>query len=108
MARRAGRPAKLTADARTLHAIKTLASRAYTQAEVAIFFGVARSTFMQFLATSEEARTAWDRRMSLFRVELRRAQFRMAENGSDLKLAWLGKQYLGQTDRRRSAPPTRR
>lgn len=70
-----------------------------TQADIASWFGVSRPTIERRVAEDPEFREAMERGYARGRISLRRRQIQRAEAGGDVMLIWLGKQYLGQTDR---------
>lgn len=70
-----------------------------TQAETALILGVSEKTFERFLATFTAAREAWDSGVANGKMSLRRRQFAMAEENVAMAI-FLGKNYLGQSDRR--------
>lgn len=55
------------------------------------------------LKRDAEFREVYDAAREKGRTSLRRMQWNRAKNGSTAMLIWLGKQYLGQTDRVESA-----
>jgi hypothetical protein len=77
--------------------LEKLAAMHCTREEVAGFFGIAVKTVQRRLKESRYA-DAWERGIARGRVSLRRAQFRVAENGNPTMLIWLGKQWLRQSD----------
>lgn len=85
------KPAKEMVDP---NEVRALAAIGATQKEIANFFGVSR----QFIAkhySADIAKGHEDVKMSI-----RRAQIKNAINhGSNAMLIWLGKQYLGQSDK---------
>lgn len=71
-----------------------LASIGCTGEEIATYLGCSRTTiFARFSDCLEKGHTDQ-------RVSLRRKQFELAMQGDKTMLVWLGKQYLGQADRR--------
>lgn len=70
--------------------------------EIASFFGVHPSTLWRRMEAVPEIREAFEQGKHYGRVSLRRLQFAGAARGgpgSAALLIWLGKQYLGQTDK---------
>lgn len=90
--RKAGRPKKeikLTPE----HLVSELAKIGCTAEEIATVLGVARSTlYERFPDAIEKGRAEG-------KTSLRRAQFTTAMAGNAVMQIWLGKQYLGQTDK---------
>jgi len=41
----------------------------------------------------------WDMKSAMGKMSIRRLQFEKAKEGNTTMLIWLGKQYLGQTDK---------
>lgn len=62
--------------------------------ECAYFFDIPRQTLYE----DEEFREAWERGKANARMSHRRLQLKQAKK-SDRMSIWLGKQYLGQTDK---------
>ena len=74
------------------HVLK-LAQLQCTDTEIAAFFECSRDTIKRrFSAVIQQGRDKG-------KLSLRRMQFRAAEDGNAAMLIWLGKQYLGQSDR---------
>ena len=88
---------KLIADEKTLRLIRAIAGVKATQREAAYHFGVALSTFEEFLAVPE-VREAWDggQEGDAF-ISLRRNQFELSKKNPQMAIH-LGKVYLGQKD----------
>ena len=80
-----------------LDEVEKLAAMHCTREEVAGFFGVALKTIQRRFSERRYA-DAWERGWARGRVPLRRAQFRVAENGNPTMLIWLGKKWLGQRE----------
>jgi len=78
-----------------LDKLEKLAAMQCTQEEAAGFFEVARETLNRKLR-QRQYREAWERGRLTGRISIRRKQF---QKNSDTMLIWLGKQYLGQSDR---------
>jgi len=72
--------------------VEMLASRFWTNVEIAAFFGVDEGTirkgYSEILIKGRQ----------IGKGKLRDLQWRAAEKGNTSLLIWLGKQYLGQTD----------
>jgi hypothetical protein len=99
-----GRPPILEPDDRTLSQLRNLRLIQCTIEEAAAVLGVHRSTLHEFLVRHEEARNAWECGKYEGRASLRRKQFKLAETNPTMAI-FLGKQYLGQRDRRELAGP---
>lgn len=94
-----GRPSSLTLDAATLRKLMSAAAIMCTKAEAAAVMDVSESTLKRFLADHPEANEAWISGGASGRASIRRMQWRSASAGSARMQIWLGKQYLGQSDR---------
>jgi hypothetical protein len=85
-----GRP-KIEIDA---DQVKKLAAMQCTNVEIAAFFncdeGTIRKRFSDVLSKGRETG----------KISLRRMQWQSAEKGNTSMLIWLGKQYLGQSDKK--------
>lgn len=96
--------------------LEALSASFCSQNEIAAFFGVHQTTLAQRLRDSPDHRMAYERGVARAIVNLRRRQVDMAlgrepevdKDGKVLQpgrppntrmLVWLGKQYLGQSDR---------
>lgn len=98
---KAGRPkgtTKLQPDEATLKTIGGLGRIQVTTKEGAAWFAVSEPTFLKFLADNPEARAAFDEGKQVGLTSLRRTQFRLAEKNAAMAI-FLGKNYLGQTDK---------
>lgn len=80
-----------------------LAKLRCTEVEAASAFEVSVSTFNRFLADFSKANEAWVNGAGNFCISLRRKQIQAADAGNVTMLIWLGKQYLGQTDKQQIA-----
>jgi hypothetical protein len=73
--------------------VEMLAARFWTNVEIAAFFGVDEGTirkgFSEILAKGR----------GIGKGKLRDLQWRAAESGNPTMLIWMGKQYLGQSDK---------
>jgi hypothetical protein len=78
--------------------IETLAQLGATQIEMARFLGVAHST-LEYKLQQPEFREAYDRGLGNLHMSLKRKQVEMALAGDRTMLIWLGKNYLGQSDK---------
>lgn len=94
-----GRPRKLLPDEQTLNRVRGLASIFCTLAEAAKVLGVTEKTFIEFLNMFTAAREAWDEGQAGGKVSLRRQQVAMAQDNVAMAI-FLGKNYLGQSDKR--------
>lgn len=95
---RQGRPFSIIPDEETLKKVRGLARIQATKEEAAAVFGIALSTFYQFLKDWPEAAEAWDSGAAEGKASLRRTQFKLAEKNAQMAI-FLGKNYLGQTDK---------
>jgi hypothetical protein len=101
MIKKQGRPrgsTKLKPTDEVLKHIKSLARLQCTQPEAASFMEVSLATFERLLRDHEKAREAWNSGREYGKVSLRRMQWKAAERSTAM-LIFLGKQYLGQTDK---------
>jgi hypothetical protein len=77
--------------------VQKLAAMQCTNVEIAAFFdvdeGTIRKRFPEQIAKGKE----------IGKMSIRRAQFNLATGGNATMLIWLGKQYLGQTEKLESA-----
>lgn len=65
-----------------------------THKECAAFMGIPEGT----LANREDFTTAYKKGLEVGKISLRRLQFKQAEKSPAMAI-WLGKQYLGQTEK---------
>lgn len=93
-----GRPCKLHPTDDILKQIEELGRIQCTQREAAAVVGVHADTFGDFLRSHKKAREAWESGRDCGLASLRRAQFKAAETNVTMQI-WLGKQYLGQSDK---------
>jgi hypothetical protein len=93
-----GRPPKLKPDATTLKQLAGLGAILCTTKEAAAALDVSEPTFLKFLADHPEAKAAFEDGKGKGKMSLRRSQFRLAEKNAAMAI-FLGKNYLGQTDR---------
>lgn len=72
-----------------------------TESEIAGWFGCSEETIRRFCKREYNAQfcEVYERLSSKGKISLRRTQFKIAENGNATMAIWLGKQYLGQTDK---------
>jgi hypothetical protein len=99
-----GRPPSLAPDDKTLEMLRTLRAIQCTVEEAAAVLGVHRATLHDFLVRHPEAREAWDCGAAEGRISLRRQQFEMAKTNPAMAI-FLGKNHLGQSDRRELSGP---
>ena len=99
-----GRPRALQADAQTLKMLRAWSSIMCTEAEAASVLSVSLNTFKKFLADYPEAQAAFDEGRGQGRMSLRRKQFALAEKIAAVAI-FLGKNYLGQSDRQEHSGP---
>lgn len=85
-----GRPKKVL----DFETIEKLAMIQCTQEEIASFIGVSVDT----LRRSEEFCNIYKKGQENGKMSLRRIQFKLAEHNTTMAI-WLGKQYLGQTEK---------
>lgn len=98
-----GRPKALQADRRTLATVRGLGRIQATTRECAAVLGVAHQTFITFKSQNPVVGELLEQGQHLGRQSLRRKQFKAAESGNSTMLVWLGKQYLGQSDKQEIA-----
>jgi len=75
-----------------------------TQAEIMNFFDIdTRDTLNERIrehyGKDESYSTIYDKKSAGGKIAVRRKQFQVAESGNVSMLIWLGKQWLGQTDK---------
>ena len=75
--------------------VEKLATIQCTQQEIANVLEVSTKT----LQRDKEFCRIYKKGLEKGKMSLRRLQFKAAENGNATMLVWLGKQYLGQTDK---------
>lgn len=92
-----GRPPKLRADEETLKSVRGLAQIHATYEDAAAFFHVNERTFRRFLK-KKIVRETYEEGLGEGRISLRRLQFKIAQKSASMAI-FLGKQYLGQTDK---------
>src|SRR5262249_46978047 len=103
----AGRPVgstKINHDDATLGRIKALAKIQCTQHEAASVLKVCPKTFDNYLRNIKKVREAWENGRGEGKVALRRLQWESAKRSAAMQV-WLGKQYLGQSDRQEQSGP---
>ena len=101
--KRIGRPPALDPDKRTLATIRGLGRIQATTRECAAVLGVSHPTFLAFTQKHPEVADILEQGKQMGLRSLRRQQFKAAENGNPTMLVWLGKQYLGQSDKQEIA-----
>ncbi len=83
-----------------LEQVKTMASYMCTKAEIGKIIGCSESTINR----NESAQEAWEQGVALAKQEIRKTQFDIATKlKSSIMAMWLGKVYLGQTDKIQNA-----
>jgi DNA-binding MurR/RpiR family transcriptional regulator len=73
--------------------VRSLARIGCTHQEIATIVGISQATLRR--RAKDEIAKGYDE----MRMSLRRWQYEKAKSGNVAMLIWLGKQYLGQTDR---------
>ena len=89
--RKVGRP-KLNIDYET---VSKLARMMCTMQEIASFLDVS----INFLEKDAEFIRVYKKNIDNGKISLRRSQLKLADSGNCTMNIWLGKQYLGQTDK---------
>lgn len=89
----------LHADAATLERLAELGALQCPPSEVALVMGVTEDDLADFFDRKRDARAAYDRGRGVGLHALRRAQFKLAETSVSMAV-FLGRTYLGQSDRR--------
>jgi hypothetical protein len=79
--------------------LEKLAEWGLTRRDIAGFFGFGSVTSIKTRIRREPWKSAWQRGQAKLRIRLRIAQWDAAMAGNVTMLIWLGKQYLGQSDR---------
>jgi hypothetical protein len=87
---RTGRP-RVVID---LDAAEKLGQLQCTLKECSAFLNIPEGT----IANREDFTSAWKKGLETGKISLRRTQFRLAEKSAGMAI-WLGKQYLGQTEK---------
>jgi hypothetical protein len=102
-----GRPkgsTKLQPDESTIETITALARIQCVQKEAAPVLKVTEKTFNSFLQYNKKALEAWGNGREEGKASLRRTQWLTMERSVPMQI-WLGKQYLGQTDKQEQSGP---
>ena len=94
-----GRPVVLKLDEPTLTLVMGLGRIQCTQRECAAALGVGLGSFERFMERHPIVREILKRGYDTGLMSLRRAQFAKALDGNPTMMIWLGKQYLGQSDK---------
>jgi hypothetical protein len=81
-------------------ALRKLCHLNCTVEEIAAFFGCNKKTIERRMAEDESFAEIVDNGRSMGRLSVRRHQFRIMEGGNPTMAIWLGKQLLGQSDKR--------
>jgi hypothetical protein len=79
--------------------LKKLCRLNCTMEEIAAFFDCNKKTIERRMEQDEEFRRAVEDGRSMGRLSMRRKQLELMENGNATMAIWLGKQYLGQSDK---------
>ena len=79
--------------------LKKLCRLNCTMEEIAAFFDCNKKTIERRMADDEDFKRAVDDGRSMGRLSMRRKQLELMENGNATMAIWLGKQYLGQSDK---------
>ena len=79
--------------------VETLAGIQCTDYEIALVMGVSAKTIERRKADDPAFLSAYEKGRSSGRMSLRKWQFESAKNRNTTMLIWLGKQYLGQSDK---------
>lgn len=82
-----------------LDQVEILAGIQCTDYEIALVLGVSEKTIQRRKADDAAFLSAYEKGRADGRVSLRKWQFEAAKGRSNTMLIWLGKQYLGQTDK---------
>ena len=91
-----GRPKEFYPD---MEAVEKLCRLNCTDDEIASFFGVCRKTVERERKSNPEFNATIERGKSYGKLSLRRKQVELALEGNATMLIWLGKQYMGQSDK---------
>jgi hypothetical protein len=86
-----GRPRKKI----DLETVEKLASIMCTMEEIASYLGMSTDT----MTRSKACLAVFKRGLDKGRMSVRRMQYKAAEDGNSVMMVWLGKQYLGQSDK---------
>lgn len=100
-----GRPPSLKADEKTLKQIRGLGQIQATTKECAAVLGVSEPTFLKFKNSNPKVADALEQGQYSGKASLRRMQFNAAKKGNSTMLVWLGKQLLGQRDKKEITGP---
>jgi len=88
------KPKPITADQ-----LRVLAAMQCTQEEIGAVFGLRRRHFLQRVEDEPALREAMEEGWAQGRMSIRRQQYDLLKSGNVTMAIWLGKQYLGQSDR---------
>jgi len=97
--KKSGPKPKLQPTEETLKTVRGLGLIQATSKECAAVLGVTEPTWIKFKADNPEVEEALRHGQGEGLTSLRRQQFQTAMKGNPTMLIWLGKQYLGQTDK---------
>ena len=79
--------------------VEGLARIQCTNEEIAATIGFSISGFSKRRKNDPELVAVLEKGRETGKMSLRRLQYKAAENGNNTMLVWLGKQYLGQSDK---------
>lgn len=98
---KAGRPKKKISK----EDFEKLCAMQCTLAEIAGFFDCSEDTIERWCLSEYDQRFSevFEQKSCKGKISIRRNQFRAAETGNTTMLIWLGKQYLGQTEKQEIA-----
>ena len=91
-----GRPKQFYPD---MGSVEQLCRLNCTDAEIAAFFDVCLRTVERERQSNPEFNDAIEKGKSYGKLSLRRKQVELANEGNATMLIWLGKQYMGQSDK---------
>ena len=94
-----GRPPKLENTEFVRNLVFNLGRMQCTVEEAAATLGVVKNTFRSFLLQNPEIDEAWKMGPLAGRASLRQRQWASANKGNVQMQKWLGKQYLGQSEK---------
>lgn len=99
---------RLTKDKKVidLEVIAKLAAINATDGEIATIIGCSPEWLRKQIEINPAFAMAMEQGQTDFRTSLRRAQLQLAMSGSPAMLIWLGKQYLGQSDKQETTNKT--
>jgi hypothetical protein len=86
-------------DDKELEQVAKLATIQCTEAEIAQVLNISQDTWTRLKKRDKRVKEALENGRERGKASLRRLQWEQAQNGNTGMLVWLGKQYLGQTDK---------